>query len=184
MLIIKPRVCKYCKTKFTPDRVAQICCCVECATGYAEKQAEKRAMLQAKQERAETRKKLEALRSLGYYAAKAQKAYNAFVRQRDKGKGCISCGTHSGKMNAGHYISVGRSKALRFHPDNVHMQCERCNTSLSGNLIEYRKALIRLIGDDRVEWLEREHPEPRYRREDYERIEAEAKMATKNLMDL
>ena len=48
---------------------------------------------------------------------------------------------------------------LRFHEDNVHKQCERCNTYWSGNLINYRIALVERIGVERVEFLERkDHP--------------------------
>jgi hypothetical protein len=60
-------------------------------------------------------------------------------------------------MNAGHYRSVGACPELRFHPMNVHLQCEHCNSHLSGNIIEYRRRLATKIGVDRVEWLEGKH---------------------------
>ena len=43
---------------------------------------------------------------------------------------------------------------MRFNEDNVHIQCATCNNYLSGNLIEYRKGLIKKIGVDKVEALE------------------------------
>jgi hypothetical protein len=43
---------------------------------------------------------------------------------------------------------------VRFDEDNVHLQCEYCNTSLSGNLLRYRENLINKIGIERFEQLE------------------------------
>jgi hypothetical protein len=50
----------------------------------------------------------------------AQIVFNRFIRLRDEGDSCISCGRNTGaKMNAGHYKSVGSTPALRFNEDNV-----------------------------------------------------------------
>jgi hypothetical protein len=43
---------------------------------------------------------------------------------------------------------------VRFDEDNVHLQCERCNSFLSGNLIEYRGNLLTKIGAERFNQLE------------------------------
>jgi len=84
--------------------------------------------------------------------AKAQKAFNARIRERDKDKGCISCG---GKVEqAGHYLSAGHHGVHRFNEKNVHGQCVRCNMYLSGNLINYRIGLVKRIGLQQVEILE------------------------------
>ena len=45
---------------------------------------------------------------------------------------------------------------LRFTEDNVHKQCQPCNTHLSGNLLCYRINLIKKIGQARVDVLEGE----------------------------
>lgn len=84
---------------------------------------------------------------------KAQDVFNKFIRLRDKDLGCISCKT--GKVeNAGHYFSQGHHSAFRYNEENTNGQCVRCNLRLSGNLIEYRKGLVKKIGADRVEFLE------------------------------
>jgi hypothetical protein len=57
-------------------------------------------------------------------------------------------------------MSVGSTPELRFNEDNVHLQCERCNSFLSGNLLNYRINLIERIGVERVEFLERKDHEP------------------------
>ena len=78
--------------------------------------------------------------------------FNAFIRERDKGKGCISC---QGKVTeAGHYLSAGHNAHVRFNEMNVNGQCTRCNRWLHGNLIEYRKGLVKRYGHEKVELLE------------------------------
>lgn len=83
---------------------------------------------------------------------KAQDKFNAYIRARDKDKGCISCG--GPVENAGHYLSQGHHSAFRYHEENVFGQCVRCNLYLNGNLINYRRGLVKRIGADRVEFLE------------------------------
>jgi len=85
--------------------------------------------------------------------AKAQKVFNAWIRKRDEGLACISCG--SGRPeHAGHYLSAGHHSRLRFDERNVHCQCIRCNYFLSGNQMYYRQGLIKKIGLSEVESLE------------------------------
>lgn len=92
----------------------------------------------------------------------AQKLVNAYVRKRDalNDRGdfrCISCGQikPAGQCNAGHFFSRGHHGSVRFNLDNIHSQCIRCNCHLHGNLIPYRDNLIKKIGEDRYNDLER-----------------------------
>ena len=71
--------------------------------------------------------------------------------------------------------------ALRYHHDNIHLQCEPCNTAKSGNQLEYRIRLIKKIGVERVEWLEGNHESPHWKKDDYLQIEAEHKQLLKEL---
>ena len=84
----------------------------------------------------------------------ATENFNAFIRERDKDLGCVSCGSFSGPMQAGHYYSAGHHPGLRFNIDNCHNQCVKCNMYLSGNLIEYRKGLLSRIGAINLQKLE------------------------------
>jgi hypothetical protein len=59
--------------------------------------------------------------------------------------------------DAGHYRSVGAHPELRFNEFNVNLQCRKCNGYWGGNLIEYRKGLIKKYGVEVVEWLEGPH---------------------------
>jgi len=69
---------------------------------------------------------------------------------------CISCRTKANvKYDAGHYISVSESPALRFNEDNVHKQCSNyCNKNKHSNFHAYRFHLIDKIGIEKVEALE------------------------------
>lgn len=79
----------------------------------------------------------------------AQKYFNTYIRKRDAGQRCISCG--SGKPNqSGHFYSAGHYNSLRFNEDNCHLQCLRCNYFLHGNLNNYRTRLEAKIGKDRL----------------------------------
>ena len=84
---------------------------------------------------------------------RAQTIFNRYIRERDKDLTCISCGSWA-NAQAGHYMSAGHHSALRFNENNVHRQCAKCNTFLHGNLINYRKGLIKRIGEEKVRELE------------------------------
>ena len=141
---------------------------IECAREFAMQKATKSRERQAK---AITRERKEKLKGRGDYAKEAQTAVNAYIRVRDAGKPCISCGRHhDGQYHAGHYLTVGAHPELRFNTKNIFKQCSVCNNHLSGNLIEYRKALVRLKGEDYMEWLEGSHSPKHYTIEDLIRI--------------
>ncbi len=83
----------------------------------------------------------------------AQYEFNAFIRRRDEGKPCVSCG-NARPTQAGHYFSAGHYPGLAMNENNCHLQCVRCNMYLSGNLREYREGLIKRIGEEQFRKLE------------------------------
>jgi len=91
------------------------------------------------------------------------KTFSLFIRARDANwQGyvkCISCNTklHYKKMDAGHYISVGSDRALKYNEINVNGQCRSCNSFKSGNLVAYRFGLIGKYGEKKVKALEASH---------------------------
>lgn len=175
--------CRVCKTAFTRKRPLQVVCeNIECAIKHAESKRAKTLESHARKVRKEIREQREKLKSRADWLREAQAAFNAFIRERDKDKPCISCGRfHTGSWDAGHYRSVGAAPALRFHEDNVHRQCVPCNQHKSGNVIEYRRGLVARIGAARVEWLEQEPPPAKFTIEDAKRIKAEFKSRLKDL---
>jgi len=151
--------CKICEREFTPQySTAQRVCGTKCAMQLARGNRQKKA----KKETSRMRREFN-LKDRSYQLKQAQQHFNAYIRGRDAGKPCISCQKNSGaKMNAGHYLSVGAHPELRFETLNCWLQCEKCNSFLSGNIARYRINLIELIGIDKVEWLEGPHEPKKY----------------------
>lgn len=140
--------CKHCKKKFEPLRFNQkYCLNEECVRVWVE--TEKQKQWKTKK----TRLKKE-LMSLQDWLKLAQMTFNKYIRHRDKGLSCISCDKPAKKPNAGHYFSQGGHSNVRFHEDNVHLQCEHCNSYLSGNLLNYRIGIEKRIGTARLIVLE------------------------------
>jgi hypothetical protein len=82
-------------------------------------------------------------------------ACHAFIRDRDRGKPCISCQRPwSDDFHAGHYLESGNNSKIRYDEDNINGQCVSCNSFKGGNAAEYRGNLIKKIGLKRVERLE------------------------------
>ena len=141
--------CRACSERFLPTQFAQVVCSPRCAITYtqqAKQRKEKKAHAKAKREFRLSDKSLQ--------KKLTQALVNKFVRLRDAGKPCISCGTHEGQMQAGHYFSVGSSEHLRYAVKNIHLQCSTCNHHLSANLINYRIGLVERYGVEFVEALE------------------------------
>lgn len=176
------RKCKTCKQEFTPTKFGQVVCCYDCALSLAASNRAKAEKLARVKDKHETKAKLDKLKSKAQWAREAQTAFNAWVRQRDAGQPCISCGRHhAGQNHAGHYLSVGARPELRFTEINVWLQCAPCNTYLSGNAVLYRKALIAKIGAAQVDWLEGPHEPRRDTIDDLKAIKATYLAKTKQL---
>lgn len=123
--------------------------------------AHKRVRQEKADERAKVKTRREAIKTIPTLIREAQTAFNAWVRARDAKQPCISCGApppdlsglHAGR-DAGHYRSTGSASHLRFHPDNCHAQCVKCNQWGAGMAVDYRICLLVRIGSQRVDALE------------------------------
>lgn len=156
---MKQKKCRICGAMFVPRRPLQpVCEDMRCKCEYALLVADKAKTKREKVEKANDRQKREQLKSRRDHQREAQAAVNAFVRARDDGMPCISCGRHhDGQWHAGHYLSRGAHPELALDERNIHRQCQPCNTHLSGNQLEYRKGLISRYGQEYVDWLEGPH---------------------------
>ena len=153
--------CKHCKERFDKINFNQKYCFKdECRKVWIESAKAKQWI----KEKAQRKEKLETIQDL---MKKAQKVFNEFIRLRDKGLNCISCNKPCKKENAGHYFSSGGHKNVSFNPDNVHLQCEHCNTFLHGNLLNYQIGIEKRIGAKRLIKLHEEaHKEYKPTREE------------------
>ena len=152
--------CKNCKEVFKPRKFTwKYCENKVCNNIGVQELIKKLREKKAKDSRIKTKKEKEALLTHRDYLKLFQTVFNTYIRTRDKELPCVSCGKNNDKQfHAGHYRSVGSCPELRFEELNVWRQCATCNTYLHGNLIEYRKELIKRIGVDQVEWLEGPQP--------------------------
>ncbi len=181
------RKCGGCGRYFPPDRTFPgpvAWCSPECGLAVAKKRL---PATQKRKERAEHREAKERVKTRSEWLKEAQAAVNAYVRERDRGRGCVSCdkpddGSH--QRHASHYRSVKACSALRFNPRNIHSSCAQCNTHLSGNLIEYRKRLVARFGADEVEWLESQNGIVRYVIDDLKQIRDEYRQKRKEIQKL
>lgn len=171
--MIKVKTCSICREKYRPISSLQKVCSVPCAIEYTRRQAAKRDKASAKDKRKETRVKREELKTRSDYLKEAQQAFNAFVRVRDAGQPCISCGTDGaedaltgGYWDCGHYRSTGAAPHLRFIEANAAKQCKRCNRRLAGNAVAYRVGLVARRGLEVVEALEADNTIRRYTKEE------------------
>ena len=78
---------------------------------------------------------------------KLQKVFNAYIRDRDKDKPCVSCGEYTDEKDAGHFYATSGYSGLRFDEDNVHGECKRCNRFDESHLIGYTENLKERIGE-------------------------------------
>lgn len=168
---IRQKKCRVCRTAFTPRQSFVNWCSSDCGAVLATAKLDKKKRIEAAQDKRETKAKLDAITKKPELVKKAQAAFNKFIRARDAGKPCISCGkplqaaTIGGAFDCGHYRSVGSAVHMRFVEDNAHGQCKHCNRHLAGNHVAYRAGLIERIGLHSVEQIEADNALRKYTHE-------------------
>ena len=175
--ILKEKVCRACLQPFTPLNCLQVVCNYSCAIAYTRIKQERKEKSEAnkvvKIERADKRIRKEKMKRRQDWIKDLQKVFNEFIRIRDKGDPCISCGRYEhelesyllgGKWDCGHYLTVGAFPELRFTEFNANKQCKSCNGGAGkfakkNNTVtqQYRINLIAKIGLANVEVLEMKH---------------------------
>lgn len=174
--------CRICKAKFEPFNSLQVACSPACALKIGKKQAAKKADDKTKEQRKWVREQKQKLKGRSEHLKEAQQAFNAYIRERDRHRPCISCGTWSaGQFHAGHYRTTKAAPELRFEELNCHKQCAQCNNFDSGNIVEYRISLIQRIGQEAVDWLEGPHEPKKYTIDDLKAIKAKYRAMKREL---
>ena len=160
----RTKACSVCLRAFTPARPLQAVCSPRCA--------HRKVKLTKEKERAEVKKRREAIKTIPELLKEAQREFNSWIRVRDKAglHDCISCGSvldWSGNgVDAGHWRSVGSAKHLRFDERNCHAQCKQCNRYGAGRAVDYRLGLIQRIGLEAVEALESDNRIHKWQRDE------------------
>lgn len=180
----KPKKCKNpaCGISFPPQRLGQEVCSPKCGLAIKDVNQAKARKSLAEIGRKELRAAKVKIKPRAQHMKEAQAAFNAWIRERDIGLPCVSCGRHhNGQWHAGHYRTVGGNPELRFEPLNVWRQCAPCNNHKSGDIVNYRLELVKRIGADKVDWLEGPHEPKRYTIEQLQAIKAKYRAMTREL---
>jgi len=172
----KPKPCKWCSEP-RQDWSASTLLNAYCGPGCAAKHAQhKRTEARLKAERKQRIEARERIKTRSDWQKEAQAAFNKWIRERDYGKPCISCGameqqrSHGSHFDCGHYRSTGAAPHMRFVAYNAAGQCVRCNRELSGNAVEMRKGMVWRFGLERVEQVEQDDTPRKYDVYDLKRI--------------
>ncbi|MAB96950.1 MAG: ninG protein [Pseudomonadaceae bacterium] len=183
----KPKTCRCCKERFIPSKPLQVACGIACAVVLAKSKSDKQRKALIQVDRAEIKVRKEKLKSRGDYMREAQKAFNEFIRWRDRvaDHNCISSARPldwaGNAVDAGHYRSVGSAPHLRFDERNCHAQSKQDNRYLSGNAVDYRIGLIKRIGREAVEALEADQASRKYTIDDLKAITAKYRALVREL---
>lgn len=108
----------------------------------------------------ETQKaKIDLLSNDKYRSKYLQPIINEIARLIDYGQPCIATGNF-GKMNGGHYVSVGANRTTALNLHNIHIQSFESNNFKGGDPIKYRHGIIERYGNDYFEFIEflQQHP--------------------------
>jgi hypothetical protein len=143
---------------------------------HAAKERKKAEADKEKRGRKETREKLQSMEGIPKLLKRAQDAFNAFIRARDRHKGCFVCGEPfpigqiGGDFDAGHVRSRGAAGHLRFDEDNCHGECKHCNSPTGAKPHQIKAGAIRRIGAARFERLENDNTPHKWEREELRQI--------------
>lgn len=144
----REKTCPNCKEKFRPFNTFQAYCLKnECIKAWNDSKR-KSVKRKAKIEFNHTDKK--------WLKNQARKNCHEYIRLRDKDLPCVSCGCYYNELNyqqAGHFKNDGNHAMVRYHEDNIHGQCVRCNMHKSGEEKPYEVEIRKRIGDERVDHI-------------------------------
>lgn len=182
--------CPHCKRKLdTGQRIHPECIddYAEAQEAKAERKRAKEARAAAKVQKAEDRKKRESFKKIPQLIATAQEAFNAFIRARDKDKGCFVCGKPfplnrpGGSFDAGHVRSRGAAGHLRFNELNCHGECKECNSSFGAKPHQIKAGAIWRIGPEAYEKLENDNEPHKWQREELIQVTQKYRQKLKEL---
>lgn len=174
----KQKTCRVCKQDYIPRRPLQVVCGLPCAI---EDSRAKRLELAKKRQAADrkavehARKQISAQKARAKATENAQNAVNAFIRARDHGKPCISCGALR-KLTAGHHRTRASTPELRFNTKAINGQCSFCNSGHVRKFHDptiadrYDEGVAQRYGQARVDWVKGPHEHKKYSRDDLNRI--------------
>ena len=126
---------------------------VECIAAFNEVRKQEREKDRQKIREAITQKKEKS--SLGWLKINVRTVCHDYIKLRDKGKPCVSCGQPwSEEHQAGHWKKAELYSTLKYNEFNIHNQCPGCNLYKDGNVQNYSDRIHIRIGHDKKSELE------------------------------
>ena len=178
----KRKRCKECNKLFVPFNSTQKVCNYKCAIALNYK---------VKKQNKENLNNLiaedKAKKSLSKHIKNTVQIVHRYIRERDKGKPCISCGApYKDDFDAGHFFPAGKFTALKFDYDNINGQCIQCNRFNEGNFELYSLSLPNRIGMEKYQELIKRakttvKTAKKWTRDELNKIKADAKAKIKKI---
>lgn len=129
--------------------------------------------------------------SLGWLKKNTTNILHKYIKERDKGKPCISCGEpYNSRHQAGHYKKAELFSLLKYYIPNINGQCVRCNVFLDGNVEAYEISLRKRIGNKEVDKInelaaiENQSTPKKWDREELKEIQNKVKELQKEIKQL
>lgn len=97
--------------------------------------------------------KIDIMSNTKYWSKELQPKINLIARLIDHGHPCI-CTEQYGKLNGGHYISVGANRSMSLNLHNIHVQSFQSNHWQSGDTLKYQAGIRRVYGDEYLDFIE------------------------------
>lgn len=174
--------CTVCEKPFVPFNTLHVVCGYSCAA--------KIPVIARKKDRADTKRRKEAIKTRKELTSEAQHAFNRFIRLRDAGKPCICCGAPmnwnstrpGGEIDAGHYLSIGSAPHMRFVEGNVHAQAKHCNRPGGAQSASFRAGIEARIGRPAVEVLEADQTPRKFTADDLRAIRDDYRARVKSIV--
>jgi hypothetical protein len=122
----------------------------ECASLYA---LGKSRQAKTKAERKLYRERKQAIKPKSTLMQEADKAFQAYIRYRDKDLPCINTGQYiawdDNQSDAAHFISKAANTAMRYDLRNCHKSTKASNAMQEKYIHDYRNNLFKRLGEER-----------------------------------
>lgn len=94
-------------------------------------------------------------KKLSYLLVNVRNTFHEYIRLRDEGKNCISCGVPwNSNFQAGHFYPAGKYSNLKFDEKNTSGQCKQCNLLKEGNESGHRSGILQRYGEEYLSYLD------------------------------
>lgn len=170
-MTMRRALCPHCRKRLEPNERIHMACVEPWAKALqakADRVNARKARELEKLDRALTRQRKAALKTLSQLEGECRDIVQKMARIRDRDQGCISCDKPAnwhGQWHGSHYRSHGACSSLQFHLWNISKACWICNKIFSGRIDGYKAGIVARHGQERLDWLDAQPTLKRYSRD-------------------